>query len=101
VVPDVFGSCSFLTTPKHHLNGLAPWSFNGAFLGHIETNLSFGGLRIVVQEDDGIVRHSADFSDPRGIGQPYRFPSYDCYFLSYYGFLPRLMAFESFFKLLF
>jgi len=101
VVPDVLSSCSFLSTLKHHLSDLAPRSFNDAFLGHIETDLSFGGLEIVLLEDDGLVRSSTDFSDPQGIGQSYRSPSYDCYFSSSYGFLPRLMAFASFFKLVF
>jgi hypothetical protein len=101
VVPDVLCSCSFLAAPERHLNDLAPRTFNGAFLGHIETSLCFGGLEIVLLEDDGLVRDFADFFDPRGIGQPYHSPSYYCYFSSYYVFLSRLMAFENFFKLVY
>jgi hypothetical protein len=64
VVHDVLGSCSFLVSLERHLNDLAPRSFNGAFFGHIKTDLGFGGLRIVLLKDDGLVRDSANFSDP-------------------------------------
>jgi hypothetical protein len=101
VVLDVLGSSSFLATPERNLDDLAPLSFNRVFLGHHKTNLGFGGLGIVLLEDDGLVCDSADFSDPRGIGQSYHSPSYDCYFPSSYVFLPRLMAFGNFFKLVF
>jgi hypothetical protein len=101
VVLDVLGSWSFLANPENHLYDLATRSLNGTILGHIETDLGFGGLGIVLLEDDCLVRDSADFSGPQGIGQPYRSPSYDCYFPSSYVFLQRLMAFGSFFKLVF
>ncbi len=101
MVLDVLGSWSFLANPENHLYDLATRSLNNAFLGHIKTDLGFGGLGIVLLEDDGLVRDSANFSDPRGIRQSYCSTSYNCYFPSSYVFLSRLMAFESFFKLVF
>jgi len=57
------GSCSFLATPERHLNDLTTRSLNDAFLGHIKTDLGFGGLRIVLPGVDGLVRDSAYFSN--------------------------------------
>jgi hypothetical protein len=91
----------FLATPECNLDDLAPESFNDAFLNHHDTDLGFGGLRIVLLDDDGLVWDSDDFPDPWGIKQSYPSSSYDCYFPSSYVFLPRLMAFGSFFKLVF
>jgi hypothetical protein len=62
---NVLDSCSFIATPERHLNDLAPRSFYGTILGHLETDLGFGGLEIVLLEDNGLVRDSANFSDPR------------------------------------
>jgi hypothetical protein len=41
MVLDVLRSSSFLTAPERHLNDLAHRTFNGTFLGHIETDLGF------------------------------------------------------------
>jgi hypothetical protein len=41
------GSCSLLASPKCHLDNDLAGSFYGAFLGHPETDLSFGGLVVL------------------------------------------------------